>query len=57
MSGPIVSFNEVVLEDDLASSCEPLVQDALNGLLEEESDDLIGVERHGHTAGGMTARR
>ena len=51
MSGPIVLFNEDTLKDDLRELVRITVQDTLNGLLEEEADDLIGAERYERTAG------
>ena len=50
MPGPIVSLNEETLKDDLRELVRITVQDTLNGLLEEEAGDLIGVERYERTA-------
>ena len=50
MSKPIVTFNEESLKSDLRELERMTVEDALNGLLEEETDDLVGAERCGRTA-------
>ena len=50
MPEPIVSLNEESLKADLRELVRRTVEDTLNGLLEEEADDLVGAERHGRTA-------
>ena len=51
MSDPIVTFDEQAIRDDLEELVRQTVEDTLNGLLEEEADDLAGAERHERTAG------
>ncbi|MBQ2631636.1 MAG: transposase, partial [Kiritimatiellae bacterium] len=53
-SGPPASpelFNPQILHAVLRELVRQTVEDTLNGLLEEEADDLVGAERHGRTAG------
>ena len=50
MPEPIVTLNEESLKTDLRELVRRTVEDALNGLLEEEAGDLVGAERHGRTA-------
>ena len=50
MPEPIVSFNEESLKSDLRELVRRTVEDTLNGLLEEEADDLVGAERYERTA-------
>ena len=50
MPEPIVTLNEESLRSDLRELARKTVEDALNGLLEAEADDLVGAERHGRTA-------
>ena len=50
MPEPIVTFNEESLKSDLRELVRRTVEDTLNGLLEEEADDLVGAERYGRTA-------
>lgn len=45
MPEPIVSLNEESLKSDLRELVRRTVEDTLNGLLEEEADDLVGAER------------
>lgn len=51
MSGPIATFVEQAIRNDLGELVRQTVEDALNGLLEEETDDLVGAERHERTSG------
>ena len=51
MPEPIVTLNEESLRSDLRELVRRTVEDALNGLLEEEADGLVGAERHGRAAG------
>ena len=51
MSDPIVSFDEAAMRGELRGLVRRTVEDTLNALLEEEADDLIGVDRHERTAG------
>ena len=44
-------FNPQILHAVLRELVRQTVEDTLNGLLEEEADDLVGAERHGRTAG------
>ena len=50
MSEPIVAFDEQAIRNDLRELVRQTVEDTLNGLLEEEADDLVGAGRHGRTA-------
>ena len=50
MPEPIVSLNEESLKSDLRELVRRTVEDTLNGLLEEEADDLVGAERYERTA-------
>ena len=45
MPAPIVTLNEEILKSDLRELVRRTVEDTLNGLLEEEADDLVGAER------------
>lgn len=51
MPEPIVTLNEESLKTDLRELVRKTVEDTLNGLLEEEADDLAGAERYERTAG------
>lgn len=51
MSEPIVSFDEKAIKNELRELVRQTVEDTLNGLLEEEADDLVGAERYERTAG------
>ena len=51
MPEPIVTLNEESLKGDLRELVRQTVEDTLNGLLEEEADDLVGAERYERTAG------
>ena len=46
----IVTLNEESLKGDLRELVRQTVEDTLNGLLEEEADDLVGAERYERTA-------
>ena len=46
MPEPIVTLNEESLRSDLRELVRRTVEDTLNGLLEEEADDLVGAERY-----------
>lgn len=50
MPEPIVTLNEESLKGDLRELVRQTVEDTLNGLLEEEADDLVGAERYERTA-------
>ena len=50
MPDPFVSLNEESLRSDLRELVRRTVEDTLNGLLEEEADDLVGAERYERTA-------
>lgn len=50
MPEPIATFNEGALKPDLRELVRRTVEDTLNGLLEEEAGDLVGVERYERTA-------
>ena len=51
MPEPIVTFNEESLKTDLRELVRSTVEEMLNGLLDEEADDLVGAERYERTAG------
>ena len=51
MPEPIVSLNEESLKADLRELVRRTVEEMLNGLLDEEADDLVGAERYERTAG------
>lgn len=53
MPEPIVTLNEESLKSDLRELVRRTVEDTLNGLLEEEADDLVGP---GATGAPPTAR-
>lgn len=50
MPEPIVTLNEESLKTDLRELVRRTVEETLNGLLEEEADDLVGAERYERTA-------
>ena len=50
MPNPIVSLNEESLRADLRELVRRTVEEMLNGLLDEEADDLVGAERYERTA-------
>lgn len=50
MPDPIVSLNEEPLKADLRELVRVTVEEMLNGLLDEEADDLAGAERYERTA-------
>ena len=50
MPEPIVTLNEESLKSDLRELVRRTVEDTLNGLLEEEADDLVGAGRYERTA-------
>ena len=50
MPEPIVTLNEETLKSDLRELVRRTVEDTLNGMLEEEADDLVGAERYERTA-------
>ena len=50
MPEPIVSLNEETLRADLRELVRRTVEEMLNGLLDEEADDLVGAERYERTA-------
>ena len=45
MPEPIVTLNEESLRADLKELIRKTVEEMLNGLLEEEADDLVGAVR------------
>ena len=47
MPEPIVTFNEESLKTDLRELVRSTVEEMLNGLLDEEADDLVGAEIKG----------
>ena len=49
MPDPIVSLNEESLKADLRELVRRTVEEMLNGLLDEEADDLVGAERYERT--------
>ena len=51
MPEPIVTLNEESLKSDLRELVRKTVEDALNGLLEEEAGALVGAEHYERTAG------
>ena len=51
MPEPIVTFNEESLKTDLRELVRSTVEEMLNGLLDEEADDLVGAERYERAAG------
>ena len=50
MPDPIVSLNEESLRAGLRELVRRTVEEMLNGLLDEEADDLVGAERYERTA-------
>ena len=50
MPDPIVSLNEESLRADLRELVRRTVEEMLDGLLDEEADDLAGAERYERTA-------
>lgn len=46
MSGPIATFDEAAMRGELRELVRQTVEDALNALLEEEADDLVGADRY-----------
>ena len=50
MSEPIVTFDEKAIKNELRELVRQTVEDTLNGLLEEEADDLVGAGRYERTA-------
>jgi transposase-like protein len=50
MPDPIVTFDEEAVRDELRELVRKTVEDALNALLEEEADGLVGAERYERTA-------
>ena len=51
MPGPIVTVDQEAIKSDLRELVRRTVEDTLNGLLEEEADDLVGAGRYERTAG------
>ena len=51
MPEPIVTFDEQAIRNDLGELARQTVEGTLNGLLEEEADDLVGAGRHERAAG------
>ena len=51
MPEPIVSLNEESLKAGLRELVRRTVEEMLNGLLDEEADDLVGAERYERAAG------
>ena len=50
MPEPFVSLNEESLNAELREIVRKTVEEMLNGLLDEEADDLVGAERYERTA-------
>ena len=50
MPEPIASSSRESLKADLRELVRSTVEEMPDGLLDEEADDLVGVERHGRTA-------
>ena len=50
MSAPIVSVDHDAIKADLSELVRKTVEDALNALLAQEADDLIGASRYERTA-------
>ncbi|WP_419005648.1 transposase [Collinsella stercoris] len=50
MPEPIAALNEESLRSDLRELARKTVEDTLSCLLEAETDELVGAERHGRTA-------
>ena len=50
MPEPFVTLNEESLRADLRELVRRTVEEMLNGLLDEEADDLVGAERHERAA-------
>ena len=50
MPEPIVSLNEESLRADLRELVRSTVEEMPDGLLDEETDDLVGAERYERTA-------
>ena len=57
MPEPIVTFNEESLKTDLRELVRSTVEEMLNGLLDEEADDLVGAVRYERTAARGVPRR
>lgn len=51
MPGPIVTVDQDAIKSDLRELVRRTVEDTLNGLLEEEADDLVGAGRYERAAG------
>lgn len=51
MSAPIVTVDYEAIKADLSELVRKTVEDALNALLAQEADDLIGAEREAYRAG------
>ena len=49
MPGPIVTVGQEAIKSDLRKLVRRTVEDTLNGLLEEEADDLVGAGRYERT--------
>ena len=60
MPGPIVTVDQDAIKSDLRELVRRAVEDTLNGLLEEEADDLVGAGRYERTltttSGDVTLR-
>ena len=61
MSNPIVSFDEQAVKDELREPVGKTIEEAINAMLDEEADRLVGAgpyertdERAGHYERGFT---
>ena len=61
MSNPIVSFDEQAVKDELRGLVRKTIEEAINAMLDEEADQLVGagpyertVYRAGHYERGFT---
>ncbi len=50
MSGPIASFDEQAIKDDIRELVRQTVEDTINAQLDEEADLLVNAERYERTA-------
>ena len=57
MPEPIVTLNEESLKDDLRELVRRTVEDTLNGLLDEEADDLVIPSTYFSPIAQMNRRR
>ncbi len=50
MPEPIVSVDQDAIKDELKILVKATVEQTINGLLEEQADELVGAQRHGRSA-------